>query len=349
MNTLEEKRAAYFNERQIDISDYDKWAYKGIPQESWGQGNSPFDLIDSTVPVEERRKISDAWAATRPDREFVCAYKCYDNVSGCPEEPDAPPVKVHVYTPNKVRSRMKTLFYIYGGAQSITNVWESDGDMLAEQFGCVVVVTEFRRAFDAPYPGAINDLHAGYQWINENAEMLHIDTAKIVLTGGSSGAQLAMSLPFRLKRYGFKVRGVAAYGTWSDDREMYSSSRFFNGDSDGYMVRLGYETIMGRNLGTIRVGPEAWANHATVEECKGYPPVYLLVGELDTDRDYALDFAHKLYEAHVFCDIHVIAGHNHFATGMMARRNPESLLYKAFNQAISDLFEYDQTRSWMEE
>ena len=347
MSQLEEKRAAYFNERQVDISDYDKWAFKGVPSEFWGEGNSPYALTDMSTPLEERRKISDMWAPQKPDREFICDYKCYENIPGCPEETDAPPIKIHVFTPNKVRKQMKTLFYIYGGAQCLNCVWEPEGDKLAEEYGCIVVVAEFRRAFDTPYPGAINDLHAAYKWFNENAEMLHIDTERIVLTGGSSGAQLAMSLPFRLMRYGYRVRGVVAHSTWSDDREMYSSSRFFNGDADGYVARLANETIMGRNIGTLRMGPEAWANHATVEECKGYPPIYILVGELDPDRDYALDFAHKLLEAHVFCDIHVVGGFNHFATGMMARTSGY-LLNQAFKQAIRDLLEYDQTRAWMQ-
>ena len=102
------------------------------------------------------------------------------------------------------------------------------------------------------------------------------------------------------------------------------------------------------NVGSPYLGPEAFANRATIEECKGLPPIVMNVGESDMERDYVLDFARKCYAARVPCSVHVWQGCGHgslwFTTEGECRMADR--FWNNFYGDIMDCFEYDMRRPW---
>lgn len=104
----------------------------------------------------------------------ACTTESY-MVPGCPEEPDVE-VEVVVIRPRDLKKRKaRAMFYCMGGALVAREPEMFPIEDLCEKFNCVAIVCKYRRSWEAPYPAAVNDLHAAYQWMVENAKMLQIN------------------------------------------------------------------------------------------------------------------------------------------------------------------------------
>lgn len=137
-----------------------------------------------------------------PEWEEFGWWEEYDDIPGCPEEPDAP--KLHALVrrlrENEAKGPFPTILVIPTGALFFNDIWLFSNATITKYLGAQTVIPKFRSLVDAPYPAAVNDLHATYQWMIDNAQALNIDTDRIVIYGMSSGGHLASALPFRLKR-----------------------------------------------------------------------------------------------------------------------------------------------------
>jgi acetyl esterase/lipase len=341
-----------------------KWAHPEL-RDYWVPGlelGAFTTLYDPKATIDEKLSVLDSVDFSiyyPPIDQTLVDMQEYD-VPGCPEEPDAPMAKVYVYRPAKLKGKtgQRVIFQIAGGGMLFCEPKVSGLDQLSLDRKCVVVGVKYRISMEEPYPAAINDLHAGYAWMIEHADELGIDLDSIIISGASSGGHLALSLPFRLKRYdwcgGPMPRGIVAINPITDDREVYPCSEYLLGFTDGIDEAKSFDSVnyhtayrawLGYNYGSYRVGPEALANHATVEDCIGYPPSYIETTEFDPDRDYNREFVGKLYAAHTYCDYHCLGGANHHAYS----ENPD--LYEFEKQledrAYESFWEHDFRRPWV--
>jgi acetyl esterase/lipase len=340
-----------------------KWAHPGIVDNYYINGRSTVNRLTNPEKTPEKRLESrnkmykdieagrPALFAAAPELNEHGETKSY-TVPGCPEEPETE-CKVDVRAP-KVRKRKKLpcIFYIAGGAFVLGTPWLGPIEEYSMNYNCVVVAPWYRTSVDARYPAAINDLHAAYKWMIENAEMLGIDPDKIVLTGMSAGSALALALAFRLKRYGYKPRGIVALDSAAtDDRSGYLSHLYSNDAWDGDQIHRALVQYFGpENYASAAIGPEGMANHATVEDCKGLCPIIIHSSESDADRDSLMSFVSKLYEAGVYTELHIWGGCCH-ATLYNAPKDNE--LRQRYQQIVDgnfkDLFRYDMRRQWLNE
>ena len=325
------------------------------------------DWFDRRRPLEERLEVVNA--GTLPFKEYfegLCntpeaqaqgSFASYATGHGCPEDPDAPSCQVYVRVPMERHEERLPVVYLVGGgalAFSMPEMWCSKMLDFSSHTGCVVVSVRYRPALEACYPAAINDLHAGYEWLHEHADELGIDTDRVVLYGNSSGGHLALALAFRLKRYGYPVRGCVVDAPITDNRMSKTSSRYFitDGDWDGPALGMSAAQYLGtENVLNPLLGPEAFANRASVEECRGLCPVSITTYEMDPDSDYCMEFAAKLKEAGVFVDLHLWAGTTHSAHSGVDE-NTQRYVAKServVRDAIADFFENDCRRPWTAE
>ena len=112
---------------------------------------------------------------------------------------------------------------------------------------------------------------------------------------------------------------------------------------------------LGRNFASNRVGPEALPNHATVEDCIGFPPTFMYQTEMDPDILQNVEFYTKLLKAHSFVEYHVYGG-GHHSNGIWAVikncGEPNEYSTRAsisFESNIEDCFKYDLRRPWVVE
>ena len=252
-----------------------------------------------------------------PEWEEFGWWEEYDDIPGCPEEPDAP--KLHALVrrlrENEAKGPFPTILVIPTGALFFNDIWLFSNATITKYLGAQTVIPKFRSLVDAPYPAAVNDLHATYQWMIDNAQALNIDTDRIVIYGMSSGGHLASALPFRLKRYGWcgghMPRGVIAQVPFLDDRETTRPMRSIGKSWSGLFNRAANMCYMGNNFASGFIGPEAYANHATVEECRGLCPYIFQIQQDDCGSDHTLEFVSKLGQADVYCSLIMQGGTTH--------------------------------------
>ena len=80
---------------------------------------------------------------------------------------------------------------------------------------CVFVSVNYRRAPEHPFPTPVDDGVDALLYLAKNADMLGLDTTRTALTGFSAGANLAFSVPMRLKYYTFSKKISPASSTTS--------------------------------------------------------------------------------------------------------------------------------------
>lgn len=349
MTILDSKTTVY------DVSEQ-KWArpeiqpaYVSFPADP----SNPFYKITSPDFTDEERAaahklvdVSGYFNDDQTDDVIVTEHE----VPGCPEDPDTP-AKVIVYTPKCCLERTgnNALFYLMGGGLALNEPNMFPLRRYALKYECVVVVPKYRLNFQVKLPGIINDCHAAYAWMVENADELHIDPDKVVLTGESSGGHLATALPFRLRRAGFDPRGVVAILPITDDRSYHASSRNRNGIWDGKSVQMYAWCCLGKDMADAYVPPELFANHATVEECVGYPPLCIITSEFDGDVDNSCEFATKVRAAHSFSELHCFGGMGHNAEVYGFPCEIVDLLHQVEDKALRDFWAYDLRRPWVVE
>jgi len=85
------------------------------------------------------------------------------------------------------------LIYFHGGG------WEHGSkEMIVPtvlpylEMGFAVANVEYRLTREAPAPAAVEDARCAVRWLVQHADHYHLDTARIVLSGGSAGAHLAL-------------------------------------------------------------------------------------------------------------------------------------------------------------
>ncbi|KAK3118004.1 hypothetical protein LTR53_000040 [Teratosphaeriaceae sp. CCFEE 6253] len=69
---------------------------------------------------------------------------------------------------------------------------------VVEELNAVVISVDYRLAPEHPFPTAVEDGADAVLWVHEHADELGIDREKIALSGFSSGANMAFTVPLRL-------------------------------------------------------------------------------------------------------------------------------------------------------
>lgn len=337
-----------------------KWAHPELAEAYDGlsageSGSYETYLNTKDFSFEERKAMADAVIEATKLAYPPIECKTY-MVKGCEEEPETE-VKMEVLYPEKrTKKKLSCLYAISGGGLCfcITSVVFETMKKFANEFGCVVATVNYRTIFNGGgYPQTVNDCHAGYKWLVENASELGINSDKIVLWGMSSGSHLSLALSHRLKKYnyyGCKPRGCVVTATITEDRTHFPSNKLYikngwNATDNDASARL----WLGRT-DYSHIPAEAFPNHATAEECIGLPPTFIHADEHDPCSDSSSEYVSKLVQAGVYTEFHRWGGSFH---GVAALATVSDTEYgKRFNEVfygnMKDCFKYDLRRSWID-
>lgn len=335
-----------------------KWAHPGLLDEYYIDGRSTVDKLTNPEKPYEKRLNSrnktyrileegkQAFFEEHPEYAEQGETKDF-TVTGCPEEPHTE-VRVTVRMPKKRRKKMATIFYIAGGAMLYGTPYMGPIEEYCYNYNCIVVAPWYRSSLDAPYPAAVNDCHAAYQWMTDHAEELHVNPDKVVITGMSAGAYLDLTFAFRLKRYGYKPRGVVSLDPIFDYKSEALSNHYISDNWDSTQMRKVMELYLGVDGEYDDGKPEALVDYASVEDCKGLCPIVIHTTESDAGRDPAMTFMHKLYEAGTYAEIHQWGGTCHATLYNAPKENPISRRYQMIVDGnIQDFLKYDMRREWL--
>jgi acetyl esterase/lipase len=220
---------------------------------------------------------------------------------------------VRVYRPAQRRSDA-ALFWIHGGGLIIGQAVQDDQrcGLVARELGVVVVSVEYRKAPEHRFPAALDDCHAGWEWLQRNAVQLGVAPARVAIGGQSAGGGLAAALVQRLHDAG----GPQPIAQWLlcpmlDDRTAARAELDGVGHSvwNNRLNRFGWQSYLGVAPGSPAVPPYAVA--ARREELSGLAPAWIGVGDIDLFCAEDRAYADRLRAAGVDTTLHVVPGAPH--------------------------------------
>jgi triacylglycerol lipase len=227
--------------------------------------------------------------------------------------PADPPIPVRVHRPAGIDGVLPGIFTIHGGGYVIGSYDMDDylHDQWSPRLGTVGISVQYRLAPETPYPGPVEDCYAALRWAHEHSDEIGVDPARLGVYGISAGGGLAAALALLVRDRGeFPLAFQLLDCPMLDDRQDTSSI-----GAEGLYVwnaqsnEFGWRSYLGDLYGSDDVPPYAAAARET--SLAGLPPSCVVVGSIDGFRDEDVDYATRLNQAGVPCELHVIAGLPH--------------------------------------
>jgi acetyl esterase/lipase len=236
-----------------------------------------------------------------------------------------PRVVVRVHRAKAETGVLPCVYSMHGGGYIVGSYAMDDAkfDDWCVRMRCVGVSVEYRLAPETPYPGPLDDCHAGLRWTFEHADELGIDPARIGIAGLSAGGGLAAALALLARDRGeLAIAFQLLECPMLDDRQITSSSQrdglpIWSRDSNTF----GWRSYLGDLYGAADVPYLAAPSRA--DDLRGLPPALVIVGGADGFRDEDIDYALRLNQAGVPTALHVLPGVPHGV--MMFAKSPLAL------------------------
>lgn len=229
---------------------------------------------------------------------------------------DSPHLSVRISTKKDSKgSDRPCLYSIHGGGYVGGNARIDDAlfDRLCRKTDCVGISVEYRLAPESPYPAPLEDCYEGLAWVFANAGSLGIDPKRIGIHGVSAGGGLAAALGLMVRDRGeYCIAYQALDCPMLDDRQITASS-----SADNLLTwskasnKFGWQSYLGDLYGKDDV--PYLAAPARADDLSGLPPTYIGVGGADGFRDENINYALRLGECGVPCELHVYPGAPHAA------------------------------------
>lgn len=179
--------------------------------------------------------------------------------------------------------------------------------------GIDVLSIDYRVAPEHPFPAALEDALAAYQWILDQG----YDREKLFVAGDSAGGGLALALCLYLRDHGMQLpRGIITMSAWTDltksgesYRENFERDPIFGGSKNTLVYKEGYyrdDTPKNPYISPI------------MGEYTGFPPMLMQVGEYEMLLSDTLTVAEKAKNAGVEVKEHTYKGMFHvFQMGLL--------------------------------
>lgn len=231
-----------------------------------------------------------------------------------PGPPGAPDVPVFVYRPHTLPKPAAALLFIHGGGYIIgaASMFHAACARYARELGIVVVSVDYRLAPDTPFPGPLEDCYAALRWIQEQADALDIDPARIAVAGESAGGGLAAALA-QLAHDRGEVAPVfqVLFYPMLDDRTTLKTEHAGRGEFVWTPASnlLGWSAYLGHRP-TLDDAP-VYAAPARRQNLAGLPPAWIGVGTLDLFYPENTEYARRLTETGVPCELYAVEGAYH--------------------------------------
>lgn len=228
-------------------------------------------------------------------------------------DPGAGELAVRIYHPKQSETGQPALVYLHGGGFTLFSINTHDRLMreYASLGGFSVIGVDYPLAPEAKYPEALNRIEALMLWLKENASQWRIDPDRIAMGGDSAGGNLSFATFMRLRDRGEHVLVKAIlsnYGGFSAHISEQSEARY--GGPGSIMDRAEALQYWANYLRDENDAADPYAC-PLLADLAGFPPVLLVVAELDIVAEHSLAMQARLDEANVPTECVVYRGSTH--------------------------------------
>ena len=238
---------------------------------------TPFDV--TALPTAEARRLADAAALFFNDGQPEVAAVEDRSIAG-----PGGALRLRLYRPSP--SHGGAILYIHGGGWFACNVDTHDRLMrsLAAESGATVVGVDFRLSPEHPFPAALEDCIAAWDWLDAHCAELGVDAERLAVAGDSAGANLALALTVDRRDRGRRmpVGGALLYGCFAPGIDSESYRRFGQGEYGLTADRMAW--YWQRYLGPASDAPPCLATPLLCDH-RGLPPLFLGIAEADPVAD----------------------------------------------------------------
>jgi acetyl esterase len=220
----------------------------------------------------------------------------------------APPIDIRIYRRRDALGPLPVLLYLHGGGFFCGDLASDEVQCIhyACNVPCAVVCVAYRLAPEEPFPAALTDCYRALHFLWEESNNLEFDRDSIAIGGSSAGANLAAAVALLARdRMGpaicFQMLLVPAL----DDRLDTASAWQFTDVPD--FARSEAEIMWRWYLGEDPHDISPYAAPARAKDLSALPASYVLCAGLDPLRDEGLQYAHRLIDAGVAVELHLVS------------------------------------------
>ena len=194
------------------------------------------------------------------------------------------------------------VFYHGGGwviADAADLGYNNVGRKLANGLNATVVLVNYRKAPEHPFPTPINDSYAGLQWVSENLESLTgSSTVPIIVGGDSAGGNISAVMTHKAKlENGPKIDfQVLVYPVTADD---FSTDSYNDPENQLMLDRPFMEWFWNHYVSDVELRKNIYASPLYAEDFSDLPPAIVTTAGHDPLKDEGKAYAQKLINAGV--------------------------------------------------
>lgn len=258
---------------------------------------------------------------------------------------DGGEIRTRIYKPLNAPPNLPVLLYIHGGGyvMGAPETFHTTIQQFIVARPCVVVCPAYRRAFDAPYPAALDDCYDVLLWIKNNAASIGGRNDQIFVGGHSAGGGLTAALSLRARDRGeVRIAFQMPIYPMIDDRAVTESARDNNAPMwSSKHNALGWKLYLA-SLNARGAPIPAEAAPARATDYSNLPPTLTLVGDLEPFRDETIAYVENLKRAGVPVDFRLYKGAFHgfdvIAPKSQLSKDALAFTYAGFAHAVDNYF-----------
>lgn len=244
-------------------------------------------------------------------------------------------IPADLYEP-KQRTADGALLWIHGGG-TISGSVDADRDApsrLAVELGVPVLAVDYRRAPEHPFPIPMDDCFQALLWIHEHAEELGINRDRVAVGGDSAGGLLAASVAQRAHDEQVPLCFQALVYPMLDDRTNLYHPR--GRGQVGWSLRSNkYAWSAYLRRGPLADEPRPYAVPSRRRDLSGLAPAWIGVGSLDLFFEEDVEYAERLMEAGVPCELVTVPGMYHSADRLVPQARASKAFTASFTTALA--------------
>ncbi len=239
-------------------------------------------------------------------------------------------IELVILTPRGIQTPAPCLIDIHGGGF----VYEAADShyrhalTYAKEARCVVVFVLYRLAPKYPFPYPQEDCYAALCWVNENAEKLGVDRARIGIGGDSAGGTLTAACCMMARDRTFAARPLfqLLIYPWLDSRNSSEASKKYT-DTPMWNATLSQKLSPLTNPDPSAT-PLAYRSPVEADSFDDLPPAYIEVAEFDSLHDDGILYADLLTEAGIPVELHAPEGTMHGFDTKVSAPTTQTMLQK---------------------